>query len=263
MPHERKSMSAMLRSEFGEQRLLRTTLNYFNRMTLVPREPLQLNPTAWIDWRDGGFGLVVAHPHWPISADGVTLAEGFHPLRDGQKLVVGQTPVTVHLERAAWPVDLSRERELLARDDAAAWAIYADELLARGDPLGAALSKDEAFDLELQLEVRPLLVRKVLLVETDERGAWRALTLRHRLHDGVLAPGVVEAVLGHPRAWFVRRLTLDLTPRSRGFREGFEAQAAAALACVERSASPHLATLHVPGLRSRLTSTRPTLTVTD
>jgi hypothetical protein len=222
----RQSLEASLRSEYGEQRLVRTTQNHFNRMTLVPREPLQLLPVVWVDWRDDEFALEVADPEWwPVTMNGRRVDAGRHRLRDGQRFTVGKAELSFHLTRRSWPVDLERERELLARDDAAAWAIYGDELLAREDPLGALLARNGTPDVPLGLEVQPLVARGTVSFVTDARGLWREVTFRQQLTEGFLSPGVIDAVLTHPLAWFVRKVTLALSPSSRSFRAAFVAQA--------------------------------------
>lgn len=258
----RQSLEASLRSEFGEQRLVRTAQNHFNRMTLVPREPLQLLPVVWVDWRDDEFALEVADPEWwPVTMNGRRVEAGRHRLRDGQRFTVGKTELSFHFTRRAWPVDLERERELLARDDAAAWAIYGDELLTREDPLGALLAKNAAPDVPLGLEVQPLVARRTLSFVADARGLWREVTFHHLLSEGFLSAGVIDAVLPHPLAWFVRTVTLALGPTSRSFRAAFIAQAQATNAHVGHAAGPHLEAFCVPGFPARTALGAPRLGV--
>ncbi|MFZ5445523.1 MAG: hypothetical protein ACOZQL_36365 [Myxococcota bacterium] len=252
MGPQRQSLEATLRSDFGEQRLVRSGMNLFNRMSLVPREPLQLMPVVWVDWRDGAFGLEVREAEWwPVVMNGARLPAGRHALHDGQRFTVGQTELRYHFTRRTWPVDLERERALLVRDDDAAWAIYADELLTREDPLGAVLARSPAPDVVMGLEVQPLLARHALSFVADARGLWREVTFRHELTAGALWGGALEAVLTHPIAWFVHRVTLALTPAGRDFRQALVAQAQQSALDVGRAASPHLRELHVPRLPPR------------
>jgi hypothetical protein len=58
-------------------------------------------------------------------------------LTSGDRFMVGSTEIEFACKRQSWPVDLERERALLAGDDAAAWSVYTDELLAQADPLDA------------------------------------------------------------------------------------------------------------------------------
>lgn len=247
MAAHRQTLEATLRSGFGEQRLTRAHPNQLNRVTLVPREPLQLTPTVLVEWRDGGFGLDVLHPDWwPLSLGGRPLGAGFHPLADGARFTAGNTEVSLHVAQRQWPVDLERERALLSRDDHAAWSIYADELLASEDPLGGVLSRSATPDVAFLLELSPLVAQRRLAFTADQRGLWREVTFVHDVRTGGLISGVIDAVLSHPIAWFARQVTLDLRPGGRSTRQGVLAQARASAADVARAAGPHLEVLCVP-----------------
>jgi hypothetical protein len=191
-------------------------------MSLLPREAASEVDCHAVRWLDGDFWHEFRNgERSPRSAWASPAAPQRRKLVPGDTFTVGTTRVEFECSVRSWSVDLTRERELLARDDAAAWSIYADELLAKGDPLGGVLAKTGEFDLGFHLDVSPLLSRGFVSF-SEERGLWREVTFRYSPFDDEeyylehepvglsLDAGKIEAVLSHPRAWFARRVVLEL-----------------------------------------------------
>jgi hypothetical protein len=255
----RRSFEATLRSAFGEQRLSRAKANTFSRMTLVPREALPSQDPAIVGWRDGHYVLEVLNHEWAVSMAGSVLPLGPVSLVDGAVFAVGQTEVSFHLVSRSWAVDVDRERALLERDDAAGWSIYADELLAQGDPLGLVLARAGVEggrqtpssgepDVAFLIEVSPLVAQRSATFVSDARGLWREVTFRHELTRGSLEEGVIAAVLGHPLAWFAQRVTLELRPTGRRFRVSFLREANRLVGLIGAEAGPHLQVVSISRL---------------
>ncbi|MFT3707546.1 MAG: hypothetical protein QM817_07735 [Archangium sp.] len=254
---QRESLEASLRSEFGEQRLKRGT-NHLSRVTLVPREPLFHTPPVWLDWGKRVTELVIDDQPWPITLDGVQLGYGRHPLKNGATFIAGKTAITFSKTRRAWPVDLERERALL-ESPPEAWAVFADELIARGDPLGAALSGSGELDTSYLLEVAPRLAANEVVPVTGPGGAWSELTFKVDLMRGGPS-GLYEAVLTHPVSWFVRQVTLE----AKGLGYSVPEHAQFVLNELGRCGGPHLRRFIAPKKLRRtatLTSPRPEIEI--
>ena len=237
---ERIQVEALLQSQFGLQRLSRAAPNRFSRISLVPHEgPID----DVVAWRAGEFQIETStHRDAPEPATRLT---------SGDRFYVGSTEVRFQCTTRTWKADLERERALLARDDSAAWSIYADELQAAGDPLGLVLSGNPEFDVSFEIEVRPLLANKSLAFGADQRGLWREVTFIHAFDRGELDEGLVGAVLLQPVAWFVQRVRVEFrAPRraSAPFRR-LLVQGAAEL--IARFASPHLQAVSLPDVPER------------
>lgn len=217
---ERLQIEANLRSEFGFQRLSRGEVNQLSRISLLPRESASEVDGYTVRWREGDFWL-------DFRGEGRLVGSRWEPppaprsqkLVTGETFAIGKTTVSFECSVKRWPVDLERERELLARNDDAGWTIYADELLTRGDPLGAVLAKAEEFDLAFHLDIRPLLARQQVAF-IEGRSLWREITFRPAPYEDTfeddysvyehLDAGQIQAVLTHPRAWFARRVTIEV-----------------------------------------------------
>jgi hypothetical protein len=164
--------------------------------------------------------------------------------------VIGTTTVEFECSIRRWFVDLDRERQLLARDDDASWTIYADELLSRGDPLGSVLAKADEFDLAFHLDIKVLQARGQLFF-IEDRGLWREITFRpaQMFDDGgyvafdYLDVWQLQAVLTHPRAWFARRVTIEVPDDFWEYHPDFVRQLAAE---VSRSAGHFLERISIP-----------------
>lgn len=230
---QRESLEASLRSEFGEQRLKRGT-NHLSRVTLVPREPLFHTPPVWLDWGKRATELVIHDQPWPITLEGEVLGYGRHALESGATFVAGKTAITFVETRRAWPVDLERERALLEAPEEA-WAVFTDELIARGDPLGVALSRSGEADTSYLLEVAPRIAAKEVVPVAGPGGAWSELTFKVDLMRGGPS-GLYEAVLSHPRSWFVRQVTLE----AKGLGYSVPEHAQFVLNELGRCGGPHL-----------------------
>jgi hypothetical protein len=234
---ERQRVEALLHSEFGLQRLSRARQNYFNRVTLIPRESTQHDVIAW---RDGEFRIESStHRDAP---------EPVTRLTSGDRFVVGSTDVRFECTTQKWQVDLERERALLARDDATAWIVYGDELQAAGDPLGLVLAGTPEFDVSFEVEVRPLLAAGQLAVVPDARGLWREVTFIRDYEHGEFDEGIIGAVLLQSVAWFAQRVRVEFRPGRGASRQYRRLIVQGAAELIGRFASPHLQAVSLPNV---------------
>jgi hypothetical protein len=262
----RSRLEASLHTTDGVQRLSRRMPNELSRVQLLPREPLSWGSAPRIVWRVDGFHLV-HDPRWGDDDDehaGGEAAQGEH-LADGATFLVGQSTVTFRQQVERWPVDLERERALLAAESAEGWSVYGDELVARGDPVGLKLARDDAFDVAFALDVQPLLANGPLEAVGKERAPWQALTFTDpgwsTRATPALTEGLLTGVLTHPWCWFVRRITLGFARGAfpgagREKRQQATARAQAFADAVGRLAGPHLEVLAVQA-PAELPTTRP------
>ncbi len=244
---ERIQIEATLRSDFGLQRLSRALSNDFD-LKLFPPESHQVVGRQSVRWIDGAFWYEARTGRQVIWLDAPTTLFGSRKLSSGDRFKAGATTVEFDCVVRKWKPDLDRERELLARDDHAAWSIYTDELLLKGDPLGIALAaRAGELDHAFELDVSPLVARGIVSL-VEQRRLWREVIFRIELDEGSFEAGAVEAVLTHPRAWFVRRVVLDLGQDSELRDDRFLVETFRRVAAeVDAAAGPFLEALHLEG----------------